>query len=514
MKHITKSIISAVLLFFVLLTMGCPQAGKLSGTKNSGTAPAVPQNPYELVEADVLTAFGLTKGTQSPFEAANKIASGTSNNSSIVFMQKEVTAYDDEAGTFTVKVRGAKNGKEFEKEMNFSGFANPYNAQPWIINLSDNKVELKLDEGIEGNLSIEKYAEKANANIAAFFKAPLTFSFEKNNGISVKLGDFPQYKLIATLAKEGTDKVKIVPVYTVKNHKKTAGGSDTVTTKEYSDFYHLTSPLTKNYFTEEDVFKYVLNKTVDEDAIKVVADEFASAIYAFAKETKKAPSDLFSEEFKAKVQVYTNLYQTQDADEHCALDIDYSVYNPSNGGIDANDYTGTLTAAICIATKDQIADQNGITAFKKVTKSGFASIPDDAALATNTHLFFNLMASSPSTLTQTDKTKWEKKTFDKHPLFSVDVDGTYTNKENRIKINNPFKSEMNPFLLSVNDSQRDVSTRLGCGHNGASKTVHENEILIKSIVLNKTAGSKSMDIYVTLHGGSSKELKVTVTPYY
>ncbi|MGP1602662.1 hypothetical protein, partial [Treponema sp.] len=74
MKHTTESILPAVLLC-ALLTIGCPQHGKLSSAKNQGTNPSVPQNPIELVEADVLEAFGLTKGKQSPFEAADKIAS-------------------------------------------------------------------------------------------------------------------------------------------------------------------------------------------------------------------------------------------------------------------------------------------------------------------------------------------------------------------------------------------------------------------------------------------------------
>ena len=87
-------------------------------------------------------------------------------------------------------------------------------------------------------------------------------------------------------------------MYTVKNHKNTIGGADTIIQKEYSSFSRLASYLNKNYFTEEDVFKYVLDKTVDEDAIKVVANEFASALYAGAKFLESTPSELFSDSFK------------------------------------------------------------------------------------------------------------------------------------------------------------------------------------------------------------------------
>lgn len=506
-----------ILCITAVIAIGMTSCNSPLDHKGSSETPGVPstppQNPYELVEADVFEAFCLTKGEQSPFEAAEKINSGNSILPSIVFTQKEVTAYDDEKGTFTVKVKGTKNGKEFEKEMTVNGFINPYNAQPWIINLSDNKGQLKLEEGIEHNYSIEKYVEKANTNIPDFFKAPFTFSFEKNNGISVTLGDFPQYKLTATLAKEGTDKIKIVPVYTVKNHKKVSGGTiDMVTPKEYKDFTHLNSSLTKDYFTEKDVFEYVLNKTVDDNAIKVDPNAFASSFYVLAKENDKTPDNLFSDEFKTKVKKYTDLYKDKDMDEYRKLDITYGVYKPAKGGIDADDYTGMLKADICIATSEQLADQNGITAYKTVNKSGFASIPDDAALAEKKHLFFNLTASSPSTLTETNKTKWERKTLSNHPLFSVDDEGSYANKKDRIKINNPFKAETNPFLLSVNGSLRDVSTHLGHGHYGASITLNGKEILIKSIRIDKKNNSKFMDVYVTLKGSGS-ELKVRIAPY-
>lgn len=129
MKTINKLTLTAVLLFSALLLISCSGPHSLSNT----------ENPHELTEADVLSAFGLTKGRQSPFEAAEKIGLEASSNPAITFTGKEVTAYDDEAGTFTVKVKGTKNGKEFEKELTVSGFANPYNARPWIIVVADGR---------------------------------------------------------------------------------------------------------------------------------------------------------------------------------------------------------------------------------------------------------------------------------------------------------------------------------------------------------------------------------------
>lgn len=77
-------------------------------------------------------------------------------------------------------------------------------------------------------------------------------------------------------------------MYTVKNHKKDVGGADTVTTKEYTNFTHLSELLTKSYFTEKNVFEYVLSKT-DDSVIKAYPNEFASSFYALAKQTGVLP---------------------------------------------------------------------------------------------------------------------------------------------------------------------------------------------------------------------------------
>lgn len=494
MKHTTESILPAVLLCS-LLTIGCPQHGKLSGTKNQDTTPSVPQNRYELVEADVLAAFDLTKGNQSPFEAAEKIGSGTSTLSSIVFTQKDVTAYDDEAGTFTVKVKGTKSGKEFEKEMTVSGFANPYNAQPWTIDSADNKGELKLDEGIEHNYSIEKYAEKANENIADFFKAPLGFSL--TNGTSVTLGDFPHYKLTANLEKEGTDKVKIVPVYTVKNHKKDVGGADTVTTKEYTNFTHLSELLTKSYFTEKNVFEYVLSKT-DDSVIKAYPNEFASSFYALAKQTGGSPEALFDD---SRLEPYKTRYQTKDAGEYMQLDITCGISNPKTGGINADDYEGELTVKFCIATQEQLANQGEITAIKTITRLGYAKIRNAEEL--KNQLFFD-MSSKPNPSAEAIK-NWKRKQFDRVPLLRIGDDGAVVLASNPLP-DGPDK----PFCLCVN-GEATLSNYLGCKAYGASKTRNNKVIFIENIQLQKTFGKIDLQVKVQLIGSGSV-LTLTMNP--
>lgn len=490
-----------ILCITAVIAIGMTSCNSPLDHKGSSETPGVPstppQNPYELVEADVFEAFGLTKGKQSPFEAAEKINSGNSILPSIVFTQKEVTAYDDEAGTFTVKVKGTKNGKEFEKEMTVNGFINPYNAQPWIINLSDNKGQLKLEEGIEHNYSIEKYVEKANTNIPDFFKAPFTFSFEKNNGISVTLGNFPQYKLTATLAKEGTDKIKIVPVYTVKNHKKTAGGSDTVTTKEYKDFTHLSELLTKSYFTPKDVFEYVLSKT-DDSVIKVYPNEFASSFYALAKQTGGSPEALFDD---SRLEPYKTRYQTKDVGEYMQLDIMCGISNPKTGGINADDYKGELTVKFCIATQEQLTNQGEITAIKTITRSDYAKITNAEEL--KNQLFFS-MSSKPNPSAEAIKT-WKRKPFDRVPLLRIGDDGAV------VLASNPLPDDPNkPFCLCVN-GEATLSNYLGCKAYGASKTRNNKVIFIENIQLQKTSGETDLQVKVQLMGSGSV-LTLTTNP--
>ncbi|QTQ14808.1 hypothetical protein HRQ91_10220 [Treponema parvum] len=493
-------------LLAALLTTGCQQAGSSSGAENPGINPSVPQNQYELVEADVLETFGLTKGRQSPFEAAGKITLGTSTLPSIEFTQKEVTAYNDEAGTFTVKVKGTKNGNPFDKEMAVNGFANPYASQPWSINSNDGKGELKLDEGIERNLSIEKYIAEAYPTIADFFKAPLTFSLA--NGTSVTLGDCDYYKLEATLAKEETDKIKIIPVYTVKNHKKTAGGSDTVTLEtKYSVFHpdRFGSSLTKLYFTKKDVFDHVLSKTPD-SVIKVDSNKFASSFYAFTKLTGTAPAELFD---YSRLEPYKTLYQTAGADKYMQLDITCGVADPKGRGIDADDYKGELTVQFCIATHEQLANQEGsqedpqevIMAVRPITQSLYAKITTATELD-NQLLFQVISKPSPK---QKDIKAWKNKQYDNFPLLRVGDNGTVTLASNPLP-----DGQDKPFCLCVN-GEATLSNHLGHENYGASKTINGKVIFVQSIHLQKTSGETDLQVHVQLKG-SCPILTITTNP--
>ena len=492
MKGLSKSVAVPVMLF-LLFAAGCREP------ENPGTNPAVPQNPPELTEADVLEAFGLTKGSITASAAAKKIANDTPSASGVSFTERNFIAYDDEAGTFTVKVKGTKEGKSFSQKISVTGFTHPL-AGKTIQSLAG--CELNLDDAIEHNYSLTKYITEVNKDPSGA-KLVKKLSFMLSDGATIELGEHDTYTLAAK-AKKDTTGVKILVQPQVVFRKLTEGGTETLVNNTDLGFTYLNTQLTKPYFTEADVFQYVLDKAAD-NVIKVDNREFASSFYAFAKKIGTTPSNLFTDAFKAYVKKYTDLYQAKDEDEHLPLDITYGISQPKNGGLEADDYTGTVKIDLCIATNQQIADQSGITAIKHIEESGFASIPDDAALAKKTHLFFHLIPKIP--LTDTLKMQWEQKIFSNDYLLRVNEStGTPT-------VNNPFTAANIPYKLSVNGSDDNLSSHLGCANFGASKTRNNKVIFIEHIQLQKEANSKFMKVQVKLKGSGSV-LEVTADPGY
>ena len=486
MKNITKLILPAALLLFVLAVTGCPQQGKPSGTENSGTNPHMPQSPIELTEAELLSAFSLEKGSITASAAAKKIATGTPAGG-ITFTQKTAVSYDDQAGTFTVKVKGTKNGKNFKKTFNLTGFTHPL-AEKTIQSLGD--CELNLDDAIEHNYSLAKYITEVNKDPSGK-KLVKKLSFLLSGGTTtIELGEHDSYTLTAN-AKKSDTKILVQPSVKIVFRKLTEGGTETLVKNTAFSFTHLNSSLKKDYFTEQDVFQYILDKTAD-IAVKVDSTEFASSFYAGAKATEQAPGELFTEEFKTEVKKYTDLYKTKGEDEHLAINkITYGAFQPKNGGIDADDYTGTVTINLCIATNEQIANQSGIMAIKDIKKSGFAKITTAAEL--NKQVFFAVISNpNPSTA---DVQAWKEKSFENYPLLRVDNGAVTPNP-----IVNPLPGgSSKPFWLCVNGTD-NLASQLGCGHFGASLTRNGKSIFIENIVLDKKQNETDLKITVQLKG--------------
>ena len=489
-----------ILCITAVIAIGMTSCNSPLDHKGSSETPGVPstspQNLITLTESDVLTAFSLSKGHITASAAAKKITNGTPA-SGITFTERKMIAYDDQAGTFTVEVKGTKDGKNFSQKISVTGFTHPL-AGKTIQSIAD--CELNLDDAIEHNYSLAKYIEEVKKDPSGK-KLVKKLSFMLSDSVTtIELGEHDSYTLVAEAQAVGT-KVWVQP--SVVFRKLTEGGTETLVKNTEFSFTHLNSSLKKDYFEAKDVFKYILDKTAD-IAIKVDSKEFASSFYAFAKKSGQAPVNLFTEGFKTKIQNYAALYQNKDSDEHLALDISYGAFQPKNGGIDADDYTGTVTIKLCIATNEQIVNQNDITAIKPIEKSGFASIPDNAALAKKNHLFFNLIPKS--SLSPADKTNWKNKVFSR-ALLRI-------NESNNAIIDNPFGGSDSLFNLCVNSENTNPAAYLGSAggsYGGASKTKNNKVIFIENIQLEKEAGSTLMEVQVKLRG-SGPVLKVTTEP--
>ena len=489
-----------ILCITAVIAIGMTSCNSPLDHKGSSETPGVPstspQNLITLTESDVLTAFSLSKGHITASAAAKKITNGTPA-SGITFTERKMIAYDDQAGTFTVEVKGTKDGKNFSQKISVTGFTHPL-AGKTIQSIAD--CELNLDDAIEHNYSLAKYIEEVKKDPSGK-KLVKKLSFMLSDSITtIELGEHDSYTLVAEAQAVGT-KVWVQP--SVVFRKLTEGGTETLVKNTEFSFTHLNSSLKKDYFEAKDVFKYILDKTAD-IAIKVDSKEFASSFYAFAKKSGQAPVNLFTEGFKTKIQNYAALYQNKDSDEHLALDISYGAFQPKNGGIDADDYTGTVTIKLCITTNEQIVNQNDITAIKPIEKSGFASIPNNAALAKKNHLFFNLIPKS--SLSPADKTNWKNKVFSR-ALLRI-------NESNNAIIDNPFGGSDSLFNLCVNSENTNPAAYLGSAggsYGGASKTKNNKVIFIENIQLEKEAGSTLMEVQVKLRG-SGPVLKVTTEP--
>ncbi len=489
MKLTTKPILLPALLF-ALLAAGCSQQNTASGAKNPGTNPTAPSNPNELVKADVLTAFGLQRGSITASAAAKKIVTGAPAGG-ITFTQRKIIAYDDQAGTFTVTVKGTKNGKSFSQRISVNGFTHPLKDK--MIQSFDT-CELNLDEGIEHNYSLQKYITEVNKDPSGA-KLVKKLSFTLTDGTTMEFGEHDRYTLTAIAQAVGTQ-VWVQP--SIVFRKLTEGGTEELTNNTAFGFTHLNSSLTKDYFTEKDVFKYILDRTAD-IAIKVDSTKFASSFYAAAK-SGNSTENLFTDAFKTKIQDYHSRYHS-NPEGYLELDISYGAVQPKNGGIDADDYTGKLTVKFCIATHDQLTNQGEITAVKTITRLGYAKITNAAEL--KNQLFFDV-SSKPNPSNEAIKT-WKRKFFDCSSLLRIGDDGA------AILASNPLPDGFDkPFCLCIN-GEATLSNYLGCATYGASKTRNNKIIFIESIQLQKISGETNLQVKVQLKG-SGPVLTITTNP--
>ena len=469
----------------IFLAIGC------HGPQNQVSPQKVIEN-ITIEEEELLSAIGLTKGDQTASAAAKKIAAKQGHTVGALTLTKaQAISYDDEAGIFTVKIKGNKNGKTFEQEITVNGFTHPYASALTAVKTCT----FNLDAAIADNLSIDKYIEKINQEI----QKHLTFEVLLENQRVISLGNTDTYRFTVQ-ARKDNDQLKVSDIkYILKYKKCLAGGNETVEEKPYETMQSVVLQQKKPYFTEENVFQYVLSKT-DETFIKVSSNEFASIFYALAHEHGSTPDDLLD---MTIIQKYIDCYATKDADEHLAVKIAAGLYNAKNGTISADDSEGTLTLQYCITTEEKLADhinnssESTITAISKsITKSGFRK-----ANAETLKALFEFKSEKQGGDTAVDAlAAWRTYQFPTPSknwrLLSEDYQAkqlpSFNNKKFRITIN-------------AGDTPQDFFAVDNATH--LSKGSGDVKILLKGVVLNKTAGTT--DLTVTFMLSDNKTVDVT-----
>ena len=493
MKELLKPIAVPVMIF-LLFAAGCREP------ENQGTNPVVPQNPYELTEADVLEAFGLTKGSITASAAAKKIANDTPSASGVIFTERNFVAYDDEAGTFTVKVKGTKEGKSFSKKISVTGFTHPL-AGKTIQSLAS--CELNLDEGIEHNYSLEKYIAEVNKDPSGA-KLVKKLSFMLSDGTTIELGEHDAYTLAAKAQAAGTQ-VWVRP--SVVFRKLTEGGVEEFVENTSLSFHTLRDYLKKDYFTKKDVFNYILGKVKDDESfIKADPGSFASSVYAVAMVTQVA-GDIFDE---SKISKYINLYDTK-GDGHLEIkNITAGVYNIRNGGIKADDYEGALTVDYYIATKDSAAQAapsvNEISKRNTVKRSGFKKIVPEAVKNEFTFTVGKIGGGNGT------KEKWLGRNI--NAVLIQKNEGTiHDNYDDWFAINDVLTDADSSGYYLILNGEAYSDCKPGFGHQFRLKTNSASDfnILVERLSLKKDSNKEDLKISMQFMG-KSDTVDISVKP--
>lgn len=464
---------------------------KVKDTTNPPPSPVPETENITIEEEELLSAIGLTKGDQTASAAAKKIAAKQGHTiGALAFTEAQALSYDDEAGTFTVKIKGNKNGKTFEQEITVNGFTHPYaSALTAVKNCTFN-----LDAAIEDNLSIDKYIEKINQEI----QNHLTFEVLLENQRVISLGDTDAYRFTVQ-ARKDNNQLKVSNInYTLKYRKCSAGGTETAEEKPYNTMQNIVREQKKPYFTEDDVFTYILKKN-DESFIKASNNEFASSISAFAKAHGSTPNNLLD---MTKIQKYIDLYDTKGADEHLAVKIAAGLYNAKNGGISADDSKGTLTLQYCITTEAKLAEhinnssESSITAIsKQISKSGFRKA-DAEALKQLFEFKVEKKVGEDKTAAQKEWLKYQFSSSGNLRLLSEDYQAK------------PLPSfNGKPFRITINavETPQDFFAVENATH--LSKGSGDAKILLKGVVLNKPADTT--DLKATFVLSNNETVNVT-----
>ncbi|WP_024467711.1 hypothetical protein [Treponema pedis] len=495
MKNIIKTVFAGIftLVFFAACDMGNKTAlldilsqKEVGAPEKIAAVNLISGERRKNVKEEVFNALGIAAGNMTASDAAKKIAAASNMTvDGIAFEENRALAYDDKDGTFIVSVKGTKDGVRFETRIEANGFTHPYNSSPQ----SEHSVKFNFSEAIEENMSLTKYLEKVRADIKTY----LTFSYFLENGKEIVLGEHSAYSLTADVTLHN-EKLKIVPKY-VLNYKTLIlnSGDEIIKSEEYRVIRQMFSVRELSYFEEKDVFQYVLEK-VKGDFVNVNNKKFASEFYAKTKSLRKTPQGLLKTGDGSVFKKYADKYKTKDGEKFLELKMAACIYN-IDGGINADDYSGSLSVEYCIAKEEDIEDLHTSSAVKNLalskteTYSGFLKINEQELRKMFT---FTLIKGDGSISNEDRKKKWQQDKIIDDSLVKGEF-GSY-------QVTNILKTPgENSYYLTVNSEVPDAVFALAQQQN-LSKGINDELILITGIQVKKEKGKKELNITCYFHG--------------
>ncbi len=496
-----------IALILTLLLTACPPSiannPSTDGNQNSNGA----GGGGAITEADILSAFGLHRGVQSAYEAAQKIKTATPTQAGLTFTECTIVAYDDQAGSFTVYLKGSKNGSNFDKPFTITGFTHPYaGATPQSMATLSNQRKLLLDNAIKENKKLSDFISASNAVKGAGF---VSFEIRLSNGKNVKVGKYPAYDITVQLEEKPGKKVKMTGDFKIKYKKLIAGGSPT---ESYGSTYSLNPHLQEEaYFTEKDVFNYI-TKAIKDNVIKVDGEKFASEFYAKAIFLNSAVAGIFNYD---KFDEYKTLYENAGGSGELTINnLGIGIHNTRNGGIKADDYAGKLTVDYYVQTADKITADNpdGVLPIK-AEKTGFQTVSAELLKAN-----FFLTKTGNKNLA---KTNWLAKNIPLRSLLREDESkkgdnsGGWYKLEDIPALKNPLSPTVNTWYLTVNGKPTMAESLAESVESLSLITDLSNrecQILITSIQVKKVNNEKKLELIFDFEGVGDP-ITISIEPF-